>query len=155
MEHIKKLSPHSPKYVIPYNQQRSKRYGLIMLNSYKRPNAAKEASYFEQLLKIAEFNVFKIQWSHSKDLHEELEKALTHLTADCSLLLVCLMAHGSRGELAGSTGAPIPINNVLKHLTKRLSMTLPVVTFMSSFVVLLSMCYYLIVHLSSFIGVIT
>ena len=128
IEQIGVLSPHSVKYVIPYNQKKSRRYGLIIFNSHNRPNAAKEASYLKRSLKIAEFKVKKRRWSHSKALYEEIEEALTHLAADCSLLFVCIMAHGSRGELVDSNGAPIAINNVLHHLTIRLSMTLPVVT---------------------------
>ena len=127
IEQIGVLSPHSVKYVIPYNQKKSRRYGLIIFNSHNRHNAAKEANDLEQSLENADFVVLKREWSNSKALYKEIEKALTHWAADCSLLFVCIMAHGSRGELVDSNGAPIAINNVLHHLTIRLSMTLPVV----------------------------
>ena len=129
IEQIGVLSPHSVKYVIPYNQKKSRRYGLIIFNSHNRQNAAKEANDLEQSLENADFVVLKREWSNSKALYKEIEKALTHWAADCSLLFVCIMAHGSRGELVGSTGAPIAIIDVLQHLTIHLSMTLPVVTF--------------------------
>ena len=150
IEQIGVLSPHSVKYVIPYNQKKSRRYGLIMFNPHNRRRAAEEANYLEQSLKNAEFYVLKRQWSHSEELHKEIEKALTLLATDCSLLFVCLMAHGSRGGLAGSTGAPIAINDILQHLTKHLSMTLPVVNFISSFVINISVSIYVVVYLYSF-----
>ena len=129
IEQIGVLSPHSVKYVIPYNQTKSKRYGLIIFNPHNRPRAAEEADYLKQSLENAEFDVLIRQWSDSEELHKEIQQALTDLAADCSLLFVCIMAHGSRGELVGSTGAPIAINDVLQHLTIHLSMTLPVVIF--------------------------
>lgn len=128
VDHIKKLSPHRPKYVIPYNQQKSKRYGLIMFNSDNRPNAAEEVQTLELALTAAGFIVQISQWSNARELLKEIKKALRCAAADCSMLFVCLMSHGSRGELAGSTGAPIAMNKVLQQLSDLLPTFLPLVS---------------------------
>ena len=51
--HIEELSPYSAQYVIPHNQTRMKRYGLILYNKQHRHGAEEEADNFKQALEVA------------------------------------------------------------------------------------------------------
>ena len=52
-------------------------------------------------------------WSNVDELHNMIESVLNGIVADCSLLIVCLMSHGSRGVITGSNGKAIPVNKIL------------------------------------------
>lgn len=61
VEQIKTLSPVSSYYIIPYNQKRSRRYGLVLFNSVDRSGAAAEADNMEQALEEAGCDVTKME----------------------------------------------------------------------------------------------
>ena len=103
-EQIQQLSPHSSQYIIPYNKKKSKRYGVIFFRSEGRLGAAAEADDLEQSLLVTGCDVIKMEWSKATELHNMKESALSRIVADCSLLIVCLMSHGSRGALADCHG---------------------------------------------------
>ena len=112
-EQIQQLSPHSSQYIIPHKQKKSKRYGLVLFNSEERPGAEAEAANVEQALQTAGCDVMKMEWYDVDELHNMIESVLNGIVADCSLLIVCLMSHGSRGVITGSNGKAIPVNKIL------------------------------------------
>ena len=103
-EQIQELSPHSSQYIIPYKQKKSKRYGLILFRSEGRQGAVAEADNLEQALLSTGCDVIKMEWSEATELHNMIESALSRIVADCSLLIVCLMSHGSSGVACYEAG---------------------------------------------------
>ena len=126
-EQIPQLSPHSPQYIIPYRQKKSKRYGLILFRSEGRQGAVAEADDLEQALQTTGCDVIKMEWSEAVELHNMIESALSRIVDDCSLLIVSLMSHGSRGALADSHGNRIPVNSILHQLSVLLAQETPLV----------------------------
>ena len=102
IKEIKELSPHSKTYIIPHKQLRSKRYGLILYNKYHRNGVEDEANSLGQSLEAAGFSVIKFEWKDATGLMAIIEDVVATLSTDCSLLLVSLMSHGSRGMLGAS-----------------------------------------------------
>ena len=128
ISHIEELSPHSSQYIVPYNQKRSKRYGLILYTTYNRPGAQDEADNMEQSLHTAGFCVEKIEWNDAWELHSKLDSTLRQIACDCSLLVLCLMSHGSRGVLHGGDNPDIiRIYDVLQHLSQLIAEFIPMV----------------------------
>mgnify|MGYP001800351471 CR=1 FL=1 len=127
IKEIKELSPHSKTYIIPHIQLRSKRYGLILDNKYCRNGAEDEANSFRQSLEAAGFNVKKFEWEGATDLMAIIDDAVATISTDCSLLLVSLMSHGSRGMLGASDGKSIPVNHILQRIYHSLPPYVPLV----------------------------
>ena len=127
IEQIQQLSPHSSQYIIPHKQKKSKRYGVILFRSEGRQGAVAEADDLEQALLSTGCDVIKMEWSEATELHNMIESALSRIVADCSLLIVCLMSHGSRGALADCHGKRIPVNDILHQFTFSLPQEIPLV----------------------------
>ena len=126
-EQIQQLSPHSSQYIIPYKQKKGKRYGVILFRSEGRQGAVAEADDLEQALQATGCDVIKMEWSEAAELHIMIESARSRIVADCSLLIVCLMSHGSRGALADSHGKRIPVNDILHQFSVLLAQETPLV----------------------------
>ena len=129
------MSPYSSQYVIPHNQTKTKRYGLILYNSEDRHGADEEADNFKQALETAGCDVIKLQWSNTSELGSMIDSSLTRIVGDCSLLIVAVMTHGYSGVFAGSDGYEIPIDNVLYQIEQRLRMEIPLVSSQKLFTV--------------------
>ena len=127
VEQIQQLSPHSSQYIIPHKQRKSKRYGLILFSTAGRQGAVAEAVDLEHALQTTGCDVIKMEWFYAAELHNMIESALTQIVGDCSLLIMCLMSHGSRGTLAGNDGERIPVNDMLHQLTINLAKHIPMV----------------------------
>ena len=125
--HIEELSPYSAQYVIPHNQTRMKRYGLILYNKQHRHGAEEEADNFKQALETAGCDVTKLEWTHAAELGSMIDSSLEGIVGDCSLLIVAVMTHGYRGALRGSGSSEIPINNILFQLQYTLPKHTPLV----------------------------
>ena len=102
-DEMKQLSPHTKRYPIPHNQALTKQYALILYNPVQR----------------ARFEVIKCEWSITPDMRKEMEKRLKEVKDKCSLITVCIMSHGYRGNIVGETGENLPINVVLDQLNER------------------------------------
>ena len=126
-DQIQQLSPHSSQYIIPHKQKKSKRYGLILFSTAGRQGAVEEADDLEQALKTTGCDVIKMEWSDAAELHNMIESTLSRIVCDCSLLVVCLMSHGSRGEIASSHGEKMCVNDVLHKLSYQMSSDSPMV----------------------------
>ena len=116
MEQIQQLSSHSSQYIIPHEQQKSKRYGLILFSSEDKLGAFEEADGLEQALQASGCDVIKMEWFDAVELHNMIDSAMTRIVGDCSLLIVCLMSHGSRGVISGSCGGRVSVNDILHNL---------------------------------------
>ena len=125
---MEELSPYSSQYVIPYNQLKSKRYGLILYNSRDRRGADEEAENMEHALETAGCDVIKLQWSNTSELGSMIDSSLEVIVGDCSLLIVAMMTHGYIGALRGCENSEIPINDILFQLRHTLPNQLPVVS---------------------------
>ena len=79
ISHIEELSPHSSQYIIPYNQKRSKRYGLIIYSTHNRPGAQEEADNMERSLLTAGFDVKKMECKTALELIAKLESTLRRI----------------------------------------------------------------------------
>lgn len=124
VENMKTMAPLTERYVIPYNQSKSKRYGLVLDNTPSRPGAKEEADCMEQSLKTAGFDVIRREWFNVDELQSIIDKALYGIKDDCSLLTVCLMSHGRRGD----EGQEIPISRILDQFTYILPEYVPMVS---------------------------
>ena len=129
MADVQRLSSQSINYIIPYNQEKSKRFGLILYSSHHRRGAEDEADKLEQSLHTAGCDkVFKLQWSQAEELHNMIDSSVADIKASCSLLIVCLMSHGSRGCVQSGQGEFIPVNQILHQLTLALPDHVPLVS---------------------------
>ena len=127
IHHIEKLQPHSNVSIIPYNQEKSKRYGMILYNTSNRPGAIEEADNLCRALTAAGCQASKCEFSGSLELQNIISDRLQAIVTDCSLLVVCVMAHGGRGAVSGGVGEEIPINTILQHLAHHLPKFIPLV----------------------------
>ena len=93
---MERFSPHCSQYLIPYNQGRCKRYALILYNLTQRSGGEAEADYLEATLNTAGCDVIKLEWQDTSELHNLIDSSLSLISKSCSLLIVCLMSHGSR-----------------------------------------------------------
>ena len=103
-EHISQLYPFSDRYIIPRNQAYSTSNGVVLFTSEGRHGAYAEADDLENALLSCGLNVVKMEWAECAELFVMIESCLSRLVGNCSLLVVCLMAHGSRGMLRGPIG---------------------------------------------------
>ena len=100
-----------------------------------RQGAVAEADDLQQALQTSGCDVIKMEWSDAAELHNMIESALSRIINDCSLLVVCLMSHGSRGVLSDSNGKTIPVNDILHQLKQfppTLDIPIPIVSTLKS-----------------------
>ena len=127
IQHIKKLQPHSNVSIIPYNQEKSKRYCMILYNTSNRPGAIEEADNLYRALAAAGTQTSKYEFSRSIELQNIIGDTLEVIAGDCSFLVVCVMSHGGRGSVSGDGGEEIPINTILQQLAHHLPKFIPLV----------------------------
>ena len=75
---------------------------MILYCSQNRRGATEEADNLHHALLAAGCNTSKKTWNDAKEIHRLIDGAIDKIVADCSLLIVCLMADGSRGMVRGS-----------------------------------------------------
>ena len=129
IENIQKLSPYSTKYVIPYNQRKAKQFGLVLYNLSNRHGGSEEAKALEEFLISVGCDELKLEWSDARALTSIVESSLKSRVKECSLLIVCIMAHGSRGVIYGSEGKSLAVNEILQVLDHILPSTIPMVCY--------------------------
>ena len=129
MADVQRLCPHSINYIIPYNQKKSKRIGLILFSSQRRRGAGDEADKLERSLNAAGCDqVFKLEWSQAEELDIRIDSSVADIKDSCSLLIACVMSHGSRGCVQSGKGEFIPVNKILHQLTLALRDHVPLVS---------------------------
>lgn len=107
------LSPYSRQYVIPYNQLKSKRYALIMYNAIDRNGAHSEADLLAVALRNTGCDVIRMEWKDVFIFKSNIISVLEEISKDCSLLIVCIMAHGKVGMVTGKNNTQLPISDIL------------------------------------------
>ena len=89
MADVQRLSPHSINYIIPYNQKKSKRIGLILFSSHHRRGAGDEADKLDRSLNAAGCDqVFKLEWCQAEELENIIDSSVADMKDSCSLLIV-------------------------------------------------------------------
>ena len=68
---------------------------MILFSSEDRLGAFEEADGLEQALGATGCDVIKMEWSEAVEFHNMIDSAMTRIAGNCSLLIVCLMSHGS------------------------------------------------------------
>ena len=153
-EEIKKLSPFTSQYVIPYNQAQkslesdtvswvhhevaeintrrqaqTSRYGFIFYNTDKRENGAEEeANNLQQALFETGCDVTKSKWGHTNHLQELISDRLGEIGVRCNFLFACIMSHGELGQLGGSDESLVSISTVIKLFEQNLPSHVPLVS---------------------------
>ena len=127
---VQELLPHySGKYIIPHVQQYCKMHALILYNTTSRPGAEDEATNLDDALRAAGFTERTgLQWTEASELHNMIESCLDAVVNTCSLLMVCLMSHGSIGSLEAGGGNRTQVNSILHQLKQKLPSKIPLVS---------------------------
>ena len=154
-EEIKKLSPLTSQYVIPYNQAQTalddvtpywlagevveintqrqaqtSRYGFIFHNTDQRENGAEEeANNLQQALSETGCDVIKAKWGHTHQLQEMISDRLSDIGGQCNFLFACIMSHGELGQLRGSDVSLVSISTVIKLFQQNLPSHVPLVSY--------------------------
>ena len=100
---------------------------MLLYCPQNRRGATEEADNLNHALLAAGCNTNKKTWNNAKEIHRLIDGAIDEIVADCSQLIVCLMAHGSRGMVRGSSGKGKPINDILHQLSYKLPSHVPMV----------------------------
>ena len=74
-----------------------------------------------------------MEWYEAGELQCMIDSAMERIVGDCSLLIVCLMSHGSRGVLKGQGGEEIAVNDILHQFTYTLPESVPLVRELTRF----------------------
>ena len=153
-DEIKKLSPLTSQYIIPYNQAQTplndftqsllndvdneiniqhqtqtSRYGFIFYNTDKRENGAEEeANSLQQALSQTGCVVIKAKWEHTNQLQEMISDRLSEIGGRCNFLFACIMSHGELGQLRGSDESLVSISTVIKLFEQNLPSHVPLVS---------------------------
>ena len=112
---INLLEPLSKRYIIPTDPEGCVPYALIFYNIDHRPGADEEAEEMKRALKSAQFLVYSFErWQEVDELQNKLKDTIQEIEDRYSLLFCCIMGHGTRGRLRGTSGAEGEINQVLQ-----------------------------------------
>ena len=88
---------------------------MIFYNIDHRPGADEEAEEMKRALKSAQFLVYSFErWQEVDELQNKLKDTIQEIEDRYSLLFCCIMGHGTRGRLRGTSGAEGEINQVLQ-----------------------------------------
>lgn len=109
---------------------------MVLYNPAARYGASEEADNLEQALTSAGCDVTKMSWLNANEIHNMIESSLQSMVHNCSLLIVCIMAHGSRGVLKGSEGEDKPVNDILHQLKHLLPSFIPLVSVLPLYTIL-------------------
>ena len=148
-EEIKKFSPLTSQYVIPYNQAQTllhdytlgyadpinqcqaqtSRYGLIFYSTNRREDGAEEeASSLQQALSETGCDVIKAKWEHTNQLQQMISDGLGEIGGRCNFLFACIMSHGELGQLRGSDESLVSISTVIKQFEQNIPSYVPLVS---------------------------
>ena len=153
-EEIKKLSPFTSQYIIPYNQAQksldadtprwldddvaeintqrqtqTSRYGFIFYNTDQRENGAEEeANNLQLALSETGCDVIKAKWEHTHQLQEMISDRLCDIGGRCNFLFACIMSHGELGQLRGSEQSRLSISTVITLFEQNLPSQVPLVS---------------------------
>ena len=94
----------------------------------ERPGVTEEAGDMKRALKEAGFEAATYMWKNKEELFSAINENLTQEKAEnSSILICCIMAHGTRGAVLDSEGKPLPVNAIIHNLSSKLPTNLPLV----------------------------
>ena len=107
-----------------------KKFGIILYNPSDRDGAVEEADNLQSGLKAVGCQVFREEWTTKVQLNKCMADGLR--AADgCSVLIVCVMSHGTAGTLRSEDGdGAVIINDVIFRFQREIPEDTPVVSFM-------------------------
>lgn len=125
---LEKLFDHSDQYMIPYNQQETKRQALVLFNTHQRENSVDEALVMHKGFEEAGFYSKSIEWSDALKLPHVLAEQIHQRVQSTSVLFVCIMSHGKAGMILGNNSSLMPITDILTVIGNNLPQYIPLVS---------------------------
>ena len=105
-----------------------KKFGIILYNPSDRDGAVEEADNLQSGLQAVGCQVFREEWTTKRELSTLIDKGVKK-AAGCSLLVVCIMSHGTAGTLkCQDDDGYIVFNDVLLEFTRKLATDVPMVS---------------------------
>ena len=106
---------------------KSKKFCLILYNPSDRDGAVEEADNLQSGLQAVGCQVFKTKWTTKPEIYSLIDDGARR-AAEGSLLIVCIMSHGTAGTLRSEDGDGCVLINVLMvRLTRNVPEDLPMV----------------------------
>ena len=106
---------------------KSEKFGLILYNPSDREGAVEEADNLQSGLQAVGCQVFREEWTTKAELSKLIRDGLQRIT-DCTLLIVCIMSHGTAGALrCDDDSRSVAFNDVMFEFTRKLPPELPMV----------------------------
>lgn len=110
---------------------RSNNHALIFFNTKNREGAFEEATLlkgsFSSLGMTTTFEEWEHFLGHEKSLRKRLQDCMAAIKETCSLLVICVMAHGKRGLIIDSFGLEGEINSLFELVSELMPEKIPVV----------------------------
>ena len=104
------------------------RFGIILYNRSDREGAVEEADNLQSGLQAVGCQVFREEWTTKRELSTLIDKGVRK-AAGCSLLVVCIMSHGTAGTLkCQDDNGYIVFNDVLLEFTRKVAKDVPMVS---------------------------
>ena len=105
-----------------------KKFGLILYNPSDRDGAVEKADNLQSGLQAVGCQVFREEWTTKRELSTLIDKGVRQ-AAGCSLLVVCIMSHGTAGTLTcQDDNGYIVFNDVLLEFTRKVAKDVPMVS---------------------------
>lgn len=121
------LNQYSDKYLIPLNRSNVKPQAFVYYNTHNRPGAESEAENLTSAIEYGGCVSRSVKWESVNGLRKAINGDVTSVKTSCSLLIICLMSHGSLGCLHGSDDEIITIDTILKDICEELPPDIPLV----------------------------
>ena len=116
----------SPEYFVGCYE---KKFGIILYNPSDREGAVEEADNLQSGLQAVGCQVFREEWTTKVQLNMCMADGL-RVADGCSVLIVCVMSHGTAGTLRSEDGdGAVIINDVIFRFQREIPDDTPVVSF--------------------------
>ena len=105
----------------------TEKFGLILYNPSDREGAVEEADNLQSGLQAVGCQVIRAEWTTKSQIYSLIDDGARR-AAEGSLLIVCIMSHGTAGTLRSEDGDKcVLINDLMVRLTRNLPDNLPMV----------------------------
>ena len=106
---------------------KSGKFGLILYNPSDRDGAVEEADNLQSGLQAVGCQVIRAEWKKKAEIYRLIDDGARR-AAEGSLLIVCIMSHGTAGTVRSEDGDKcVLINDLMVRLTRNLQDNLPMV----------------------------
>lgn len=112
-------------YMISRNQARTRMCALIFYTANDREGAEEEAMKMKDSFSLANFVTHCIKISSISELEDSL---LQLLAPSCSVMFVCIMAHGGMGVIMDESGILLPLQDLVNHIQQVIGVYTPMVS---------------------------